>query len=163
MIRSTRLVVLATALVAALLLSPVSPTRLAAPAASAGVVAPSDMMALNLRGTAQREETQPERFQYTTDVYSLATGQRIGSATHSVRIGALVFDVTDTFRLTNGEVVSRHRGAPFPTPTTRGSSSSGSTPTAGRSFPNGGRVPTPDGPGASACRAGTTPTSSRVR
>jgi hypothetical protein len=108
---------LATALVAALSLSPASPIRLVAPAASAGVVPASDLMALNLRGTAQREETQPERFQYTTDLYSLATGERIGTGTHSVvAAGPLVFDVTDTFRLPAGNVVSRHRGSAVPDP-----------------------------------------------
>ncbi len=108
---------LATALVAALLLSPASPIRLVAAAASAGVVPASDRMALNLRGTAQREETQPERFQYTTDLYSLATGERIGTGTHSVvPAGPLVYDVTDTFRLPNGNVVSHHRGSAVPDP-----------------------------------------------
>jgi hypothetical protein len=117
MIRSARFLALATPLVAALLLSPAWPTRLSA-SAGADVVT-GDMLNFNLRGMAEREDTsQPDRFQYTTDLYSLVTGERIGAATHSVVPTGppFVFDVIDTFRLPDGDVVSHHRGSAVPDP-----------------------------------------------
>jgi hypothetical protein len=66
------------------------------------------VLALNFRGTARPELMAPDRFVSTTDLYSLATGERVGTATHDFAFTARPFvaDHIMTFRLPEGQIVT---------------------------------------------------------
>jgi hypothetical protein len=107
MIRRNWVLALTTAVVAGgILFSPIGPS-VDAPAAKAAT-AMGDSFGLNFRGTAQREPTQPDHFQYSNPIYWLATGEKIGTATHHVffteRAGVL--DHTMTFHFADGDLVA---------------------------------------------------------
>lgn len=108
MSRRPRLLALAAASVAAFLISPASPARLSAPPAGAAVGAAADTLTLNFRGTTQREKTpDPQRVQYTTDLYSLATGEKVGTGTYNAMFTSpLTADHIMTFHLPDGDLVS---------------------------------------------------------
>ena len=81
----------------------------------AGVPSRPDMLALNFRGTGRPELMAPDRFVSTVDLYSLATGERVGTATNDFAFTAhpFVADHVITFRLPEGEIVS-HDTVSFP-------------------------------------------------
>ena len=132
MIRATRAAALAAAVVAAaVVLSPVSAypsaheaaassgtPRAAAPsgtpraAASSGTPrAPGSgpmILAVNSRGTAQNESSDPARTKFTFPMYDLATGEEIGTITDDVGGTPVpgVVDVITTYRFTDGEIVN---------------------------------------------------------
>jgi hypothetical protein len=64
-------------------------------------------IAVHFRGTAERESSAANRFVYTTDLYSVATGERIGSATNNFSPqGPFVNDFVITFHLPDGDIVA---------------------------------------------------------
>lgn len=74
--------------------------------------APSQIIAVNTRGTAQNELTDPSRVRYTFPLYSLTTGERIGTGiddatciTSTPPPCAVVDDIA-TFHLPQGNIVS---------------------------------------------------------
>jgi hypothetical protein len=78
------------------------------PRTSAETVSGMDVLALNFKGTARREETpEPHRFQWTTDVYSMVSGEKVGTATHNVLpITPFSGDLVTTFHFPDGDLVA---------------------------------------------------------
>jgi hypothetical protein len=89
--------------------------------APAGSEAPK-FMALNTRGTAKNISTDPMRTVYEFDVYSLATGERIGHANDSVFCSTKtpppcqVFDAVTTFHLPDGTITNHAQVSVVPDP-----------------------------------------------
>lgn len=110
MIRSTRMLALAAALVAALLFASV-----AHPPGGFDRQGrrrpPTTVMTLNFRGTAQREPSASDRYVYTTDLYSLATGEKVGTATQNAGFTEKpgVLDYVVTLHLRDGELVGHQK------------------------------------------------------
>lgn len=81
-----------------------------------------DFLALNTRGTAENTSTDPMRTVYEFDVYSLATGERIGTARDDVFCSTTtpppcqVFDAKTTFRLPDGEFTNHAQVTVVPDP-----------------------------------------------
>ena len=104
MIRATRALVLGAAVVAvAVLLSPVAAYPDHDAAASGGKI-----LAVNSKGTAQNESTDPMRTRFTFPMYSLATGEEIGTITDDIGNTPVpgVVDVITTYRFADGEIVN---------------------------------------------------------
>ena len=103
---------------------------LAAVAAAAVVVpgvAPADsgggkFLALNTRGTAKNISTDPMRTVFEFDLYSLATGERIGHANDSIFCSTQtpppcqVFDAVTTFHLPDGTLTNHAQVSVVPDP-----------------------------------------------
>ena len=107
MIRHTRVLALVVGIVTGgVLFSPIGPL----PSNRAANASPSlgDSFGLNFRGGAQREPTAPDHFQYTNPIYSLANGEKVGTATHHYFFTEkpLVVDHTMTFHLPDGDLVA---------------------------------------------------------
>ena len=73
---------------------------------------PSEIIAVNTRGTAKNESTDPSRVRYTFPLYSLTTGERLGTGVDDATCVsatpppcAVVDDIT-TFHLPQGDIVS---------------------------------------------------------
>lgn len=81
------------------------------------------VLALNLRGLGRRQPSAPERFVFTTDVYSMTTGERVGTGTHDIAFTAhpMVLDHYITFRLPEGEITSHELESIGPDPQRPGS------------------------------------------
>lgn len=92
-------------------------------------------MALNTRGTARNISTDPMRTVFEFDVYSLATGERIGTANDSVFCSTQtpppcqVFDAVTTFRLPDGEITNHAQVSVVPDPQRPGGFLVGARPT----------------------------------
>ena len=80
------------------------------------------VLALNLRGLGRRQQSAHDRFVYTTDLYSMTTGERVGTGTHDIAFTAhpLVLDHYITFRLPEGEITSHQPESIGPDPQRRG-------------------------------------------
>ena len=114
MIRSTRRLVAIVALMVAgvLVSSPTHPgARAAEPQASPATAGTMDVLVLNFSGTAQREKTpEAQRFQWTADLYSMGTGQKVGTGTHNVEfITPFIGDHVMIFRLPDGQLVAHSK------------------------------------------------------
>lgn len=74
--------------------------------------APSQIIAVNTRGTADNESTDPQRVRYTFPLYSLTTGERIGTGVDDATCvtttppPCAVVDDIATFHLAQGDIVS---------------------------------------------------------
>ncbi len=81
-----------------------------------------DFMALNSRGKSPNVSSDSMRTVYNFDLYSLATGERIGTATDDVFCSTAtpppcqVFDAKTTFRLPDGEFVNHAQVSVVPDP-----------------------------------------------
>jgi hypothetical protein len=93
--------------------------------APAGDPAPfrwGDFMAVNTRGAAKNISTDPMRTVFEFDLYSLATGERIGTAHDDVFCSTTapppcqVFDALTTFRLPDGEITNHAQVSVVPDP-----------------------------------------------
>ena len=99
-----------------------SPTiRAGVPAAEAatavrGVGGSGDTLAFNFRGTGRGEPAQSGRFQYTTDVYSMVTGEKVGTGTHNISPPSAVMDHVMTFHLPDGDLVVHSTESVAPDP-----------------------------------------------
>jgi len=80
----------------------------AEPQAGAATVGTVDVLVLNFKGMAQREQTpEAQRFQWSTDLYSMGTGQKIGTGTDNFEfITPFSGDHVMTFRLPDGQLVA---------------------------------------------------------
>lgn len=71
----------------------------------------AERFAFSSRGTAKNESTDPTRFVLTFPLFSLTTGEAVGTITHNFTCSktapppCAVMDHTDTFRFGNGEIV----------------------------------------------------------
>jgi hypothetical protein len=89
-----------------------------APADSGG----SKFLALNTRGTAKNISTDPMRTVFEFDVFSLATGERVGHANDSVFCSTKtpppcqVFDAVTTFHLPDGTLTNHAQVSVVPDP-----------------------------------------------
>jgi hypothetical protein len=94
-------------LVVAMQLGPVSPIHLDG-SARAQTAGRPEQLTLNVRGSAPRDPTkESHRFQYTADLYSLASGEKVGTASHNVMFtSASTADHRVTFHLPDGDLVS---------------------------------------------------------
>jgi hypothetical protein len=96
----------------------VSPaTRVGMPAAEAAAGVPGkNRLALNFRGTGNLEPAEPGRFQYTTDLYSLITGERVGTGTNNVLMTVPIEDHVIIFHLPDGDLVAHSKQSVMPDP-----------------------------------------------
>ncbi|MGH8975816.1 MAG: hypothetical protein ACRD0C_21735 [Acidimicrobiia bacterium] len=84
-----------------------------APAGDAPAFRHGDFMALNSRGKAPNTSSDPMRQVYEFDLYSLATGEKIGTAVDDIFCSTTtpppcqVFDAKTTFKLPDGEFTNR--------------------------------------------------------
>lgn len=116
--RTTRVLASGAAIAAAaslLSLTPVlqsedrTPTPLAVKLASAGTYSPNvDRIIVNSKGTAQNSSQDPNRTAYEFPMYSLATGEEIGTILDDVGLTPVpgVVDVITTFTFADGKIVS---------------------------------------------------------
>jgi hypothetical protein len=115
MIRGIRLGVLALAvLVAGVIVSPT--LRLGVPAAEAAAGAEGDTLALQFRGTGNQEPAEQGRFQWATDLYSLVTGEKVGTGTNNADLRAPIMDHLMTFHLPDGDLVAHSKETVTPDP-----------------------------------------------
>jgi hypothetical protein len=108
MIRRTWVLPLVTGvLIGGILFSPMGPLT-STNAAAGTATSLGDSFGLNFRGHAKREPTAADHFQYSNPLYSMATGEQVGTATHHVFFTEKpgVLDHTMTFRLPGGDIVS---------------------------------------------------------
>lgn len=123
-------------LLAILLFLMSAPAQSLNPDPSDPMVGVGDRILLNPRGVARNESTDPKEFVFTVDVFSLATGQRVGTATDyvfcaspsSAPPGCLLFDVVTTFRLPDGEIVNHFQVNVAPDPVRTGFVFAGARP-----------------------------------
>jgi hypothetical protein len=93
-----------------------------APAGDAPAFKHGDFMALNSRGTAPNRSQDSMRTVYDFDLYSLATGERIGIATDDIFCSTTtpppcqVFDAKTTFHLPDGEFTNHAQVTVVPDP-----------------------------------------------
>ena len=129
----------------------VSPTlRPGVPAAEAAAEAKGDTLALHFRGTGNQQSAEQGRFQWTTDLYSLVTGEKVGTGTNNADLRAPIMDHVMTFHFpTVTSLLTARRPSP-PTRSTLASTWPASTRTT-TSCRRGGRVPMPEGTARSRC------------
>jgi hypothetical protein len=95
----------------------VSPTiRPGIPAAEAAGRAQSDTLALHFRGTGHQQPAEQGRFQWSTDLYSLVTGDRVGTGTNNADLRAPIMDQVMTFHLPDGDLVAHSKESVIPDP-----------------------------------------------
>ena len=87
-----------------------------AAAEEAATAAPGDRLALNFRGTGTLEPAAPGRLQYSTDLYSLVTGERVGIGTNNVLMTVPIEDHVMTFHLPDGDLVAHSKQSVMPDP-----------------------------------------------
>lgn len=119
MIRRHYVLVGVAALVAGAFVAPTM--RAGGPSAEAattvlGVGGTSDTLAFNFRGTGRGEPAESGRFQFTTDVYSMVTGEKVGTGSHNVSPPSAVMDHVMTFRLPDGDLVVHSKESVTPDP-----------------------------------------------
>lgn len=94
----------------------------AAPAGDPASFRNGDFMALNSRGTAKNVSSDSMRTVYDFDLFSLATGERIGTARDDIFCSTTtpppcqVFDAKTTFRLPDGEFTNHAQVTVVPDP-----------------------------------------------
>ena len=119
MTRRVRLLVLVLAvLVAGVIVSPTLRPGVTAADAAAG--AQGDTLALHFRGTGNQQPAEQGRFQWTTDLYSLVTGEKVGTGTSNVSPPAPIMDLVMTFRLPDGDLVAHSKESVTPDPQHQG-------------------------------------------
>jgi hypothetical protein len=108
MTRTKRMVALGiAAVVAGILLSSIVSGRLVRSTATAAVGSTGEVITVNFRGTGEREPSAPNRFVWSTDLYSMTTQQKVGTATHDVEVtGPFMADHVITFHFPDGDLVS---------------------------------------------------------
>jgi hypothetical protein len=119
MVRRLCILVGGAALVAGEIVSPTLQPGVPAAEAAAkpfGVGGRGDTLALHFRGTARQEPAEQGRLQWTTDLYSLVTGEKVGTGTHNASLPAPIMDHVMTFRLPDGELVARSMESVTPDP-----------------------------------------------
>jgi hypothetical protein len=95
---------------------PVVPTAEAA-TGSGAVGSSRDVLALNFRGTGHSEPvSEPGRSQFTADLYSLATNEKVGTATHNISPPSVIMDHVMTFHLPDGDLVAHSTESVVPDP-----------------------------------------------
>ena len=93
-----------------------------APASPPAATGSPDVVAVNSRGTAKNVSDNPMRTVFEFDLYSLATGERIGTAHDDVFCSTStpppcqVFDAVTTFRLPGGEITNHVQVSVVPDP-----------------------------------------------
>jgi hypothetical protein len=113
---------------------------LAAVVAGVGVAAAEpapdgpEVIAVNMRGTSKNVSTDPTRMVFEFELYSLATGEKIGTATDDVACktdalpGCPLFDAITTFHLPDGDLTNRATVSISPDPARPGWVLNGSFP-----------------------------------
>jgi hypothetical protein len=97
---------------------------------------PAESIAVNTRGTAHNESTDPSRVRFTFSMYSLATGEQLGTAIDDascVGSGGAPCTVVDdivTFHMQGGDIVSHALLSVVPDPQRPGFIMVGSRPSA---------------------------------
>ena len=94
-------------LVAGVIVSP--GLRPGVPAAEAAAGAQGDTLALHFRGTGTQQPAEPGRFQWSTDLYSLTTGEKVGTGTNNADMRAPIMDQVVTFHLPDGDLVAHSK------------------------------------------------------
>lgn len=93
---------------------------LPAPAGAASDV--PDFVAVNPRGVAHNESSDPAHLVFTVDMFSLPGGERVGTLTDVITCSAagpppcLVFDIVTTYRIPGGEIVNHGYWTGVPDP-----------------------------------------------
>ena len=90
--------------------------RLGVPAADAATAALGNRLALNFRGTGNLQPAEPGRFQWSTDLYSLVTGERVGTGSNNVSMTVPIEDHMITFHLPDGDLVAHSKQSVMPDP-----------------------------------------------
>ena len=90
------------------LLSPLSPVRLASAGAEEGAAPAGRTLVLQVRGTVDRKTgTPPEHFVYEIDVFD-NNGQKLGTVTHDIVFTSpSTADLVSTFHLKDGELSNK--------------------------------------------------------
>jgi hypothetical protein len=114
MSRRRRVLVVLAALVAGGIVS--ATIRVGVPTADAATAAPGNRLALNFRGLGSLEPAEPGRFQWTTDLFSMATGEKVGTATNNADLRAPMMDHVMTFHLPDGDLVAHSTESVIPDP-----------------------------------------------
>ena len=109
-----RVLVVLAALVAGGIVSPT--IRVGVPAAGAATAAPGNRLALQFRGTGHQEPAEQGRFQWSTDLYSLVTGEKVGTGTNNADLRAPIMDHVMTFHLPDGDLVAHSKESVIPDP-----------------------------------------------
>lgn len=103
------------------------------PAGATGEPFP-DFIALNPRGTARNTSTDPAHLVFTVDLFSLASGEKVGTLTDDITCSAaaappcLVFDIVTTYRLPGGDIVNHGYWSGVPDPQRSGFILAGTRP-----------------------------------
>lgn len=80
-----------------------------------------EVIFVNVRGTGPRAPSEPGRLAWTVDVYSMATGEKIGTATHDIAFRTPGFeDRVITFHLPDGQIVDHALQSMVPDPARNG-------------------------------------------
>jgi hypothetical protein len=113
---------------------------LAAAVAGVGVAAAEpapdgpEVLAVNMRGTSKNVSADPTRMVFEFELYSVATGEKIGTATDDVACktdalpGCPLFDAITTFHLPDGDLTNRATVSISPDPARPGWVLNGSFP-----------------------------------
>jgi hypothetical protein len=93
------------------------------------------IIAVNMRGTSPNVSTNPARQVFEFDLFSLTTGEKIGTATDDVACktnslpGCPLFDAITTFHLPDGDITNRATVSVAPDPARPGWVLNGAFPT----------------------------------
>jgi hypothetical protein len=91
-------------------------------ASAAAESAGPEIIAVNMRGTSPNVSTDPRRMVFEFELYDVATGERIGTATDDVACqtnelpGCPLFDAITTFHLPDGDLTNRATVSVAPDP-----------------------------------------------
>lgn len=112
-----------------------------------------EFITVNMRGTAPNVSDDPTRMVFEFDLFSVTTGEKIGTATDDVACktndlpGCPLFDAITTFHLPDGDIVNRATVSVMPDPARPGWVLNGS-------FPEGDTIIAGSGTGDYADRTG---------
>lgn len=113
-------------------------------AASAAPEPAKQIIAVNMRGTSENISTNPLRQVFVFDLFSLETGEKIGTATDDIACktdelpGCPLFDAITTFHLPDGDITNRATVSISPDPARPGWVLNGSFPAEGENTIIGG-------------------------
>lgn len=116
----------------------------AAGAAAATPEPGQQIIAVNMRGTSENVSTNPMRQVFVFDLFSLETGEKIGTATDDVACktdelpGCPLFDAITTFHLPDGDITNRATVSVSPDPARPGWVLNGAFPAEGENTIIGG-------------------------
>lgn len=102
------------------------------------------LISVNMRGTSDNTSTDPTRQVFEFDLFSLETGEKIGTATDDVACktndlpGCPLFDAITTFHLPDGDLTNRATVSVSPDPARPGWVLNGSFPAEGEKTVVGG-------------------------